>query len=144
MARKTFHCISLKSSHWAVQNCKTHGDTKSAGKGNLTLCLVLRWKPDCTKILVPDPRIVLINSCKICVHVVRNQPRKSSPPAYHMTVRLPLVSWISAFLLGQYFLSECPKANRKGKFWIKKIQIQVSDGGMTETKGSHLSEQKGG
>lgn len=31
---------------------------------------------------------------------------------------------ISAFLLGQYLLSECPRTNRKDKFWMKETQIQ--------------------
>lgn len=125
MARKTFHCIFLlKSSHWAVRKYKTHGGTRRAGKGNLTLWLVkknnkvLRWKPDCTKILVPDRRIVLINSCTIRVHIPGNQSRKSSPPAYHMRVRLPLVSrFLHSSLDSISFLNALKPTGRANSEW---------------------------
>lgn len=46
---------------------------------------------------------------------------------------------ISAFLLGHYLLSE---SQQEGQILNEgDVDSKISDGGMTETKGSHLSEQ---
>lgn len=134
---RIFWCIFLlKSSHWAVRSVQNLLRVKKEQEKRtwLTSCkrkkkwqkktqtnqkALLHRKADCSKILVPDPRTVLITSCKICAHIPGNQSRKPSSPAYRMTVRLACFK-NSAFLLGKH-ISECLTVSRKGKFFTKEM-----------------------